>query len=200
MNNIFRLTETGIAHSVDTTLYQSWFDVGDVESILKQRRTPGRAHRVFITATRKAIRLTKCGNHRTGKIPRIAYIIGKKLCFFHRTANRNHTHRTVGGTKGDTWRATGQGSNRDHVMISRPPVFLEKTLNRRRSIVGSMLGQRRRRWTNIKPTLGQRCVFAGQVSGWNEWNEFDLLFERKDVLNSAVVFLGKDRLAFPIFY
>ena len=24
-----------------------------------------------------------------------------------------------------------------------------------------MLGQRRRRWTNIKPTLGQRPVFAG---------------------------------------
>ena len=23
-----------------------------------------------------------------------------------------------------------------------------------------MLGQRRRRWTNIKPTLGQRLVFA----------------------------------------
>ena len=26
--------------------------------------------------------------------------------------------------------------------------------------VGLMLGQRRRRWANIKPTLGQQCVFA----------------------------------------
>ena len=28
-------------------------------------------------------------------------------------------------------------------------------------IVGSMLGQRRRRWTNIDPALGQCLVFAG---------------------------------------
>ena len=29
-------------------------------------------------------------------------------------------------------------------------------------IVGSMLGQRRRRWTNIEPALGQCLVFAGR--------------------------------------
>ena len=29
------------------------------------------------------------------------------------------------------------------------------------AIVGSMLGQRRRRWTNIEPALGQCLVFAG---------------------------------------
>ena len=27
-----------------------------------------------------------------------------------------------------------------------------------------MLGQRRRRWANISPTLGQRLVFAGQLT------------------------------------
>ena len=28
---------------------------------------------------------------------------------------------------------------------------------------GLMLAQRRRRWANISPTLGQRLVFAGRV-------------------------------------
>ena len=31
-------------------------------------------------------------------------------------------------------------------------------------IVGSMLGQRRRRWTNIETALGQCLVFAGESS------------------------------------
>ena len=29
--------------------------------------------------------------------------------------------------------------------------------------VGLMLGQRRRRWPNIKPTSGQRLVIAGEI-------------------------------------
>ena len=33
--------------------------------------------------------------------------------------------------------------------------------SRRSPKVGLMLGQRRRRWTNIEPTLGERLVFAG---------------------------------------
>ena len=32
---------------------------------------------------------------------------------------------------------------------------------RRLTNAGLMLGQRRRRWTNIKPTLGKRLVLAG---------------------------------------
>ena len=38
-----------------------------------------------------------------------------------------------------------------------------------RPIVGSMLGQRRRRWPNIDPTMGQRIVFAGNSSLGQEW-------------------------------
>ena len=33
---------------------------------------------------------------------------------------------------------------------------------RRLPNVGFMLGQRRRRWTNLKLTLGQRVMFAGK--------------------------------------
>ena len=32
-------------------------------------------------------------------------------------------------------------------------------------IVGSRLGQRRRRWTNIKPAMGECLVFAGLLVG-----------------------------------
>ena len=32
--------------------------------------------------------------------------------------------------------------------------------------VGLMLGQRRRRWTNIEPTLGESHVFAGFAQNW----------------------------------
>ena len=37
---------------------------------------------------------------------------------------------------------------------------------RRWGNVGFMLGQRRRRWANIKPTLAQRLVFAGNTIIW----------------------------------
>ena len=41
-------------------------------------------------------------------------------------------------------------------------LFREIPANTRRSAnVGLMLGQRRRRWPNIKPTLAERLVFAG---------------------------------------
>ena len=32
--------------------------------------------------------------------------------------------------------------------------------------VGTMLGQRLRRWSNIVPTLGERLVFAGRIQTW----------------------------------
>ena len=33
-------------------------------------------------------------------------------------------------------------------------------------IVGSRLSQRRRRWTNIEPTMGECLVFARLLVGW----------------------------------
>ena len=41
------------------------------------------------------------------------------------------------------------------------------TNTRRLSKVGLMLGQRRRRWPSIKPTLDQRLVFVGLTVGKN---------------------------------
>ena len=43
------------------------------------------------------------------------------------------------------------------------PVGPENT--RHWAIVGSMLGQRRRRWTNIEPTMAECLVFAGGLLG-----------------------------------
>ena len=52
--------------------------------------------------------------------------------------------------------------NRSDTLYMGTNYYSEPTANTRRPPnVGSMLGQRRRRWTNIEPTLGERLVFAG---------------------------------------
>ena len=38
-----------------------------------------------------------------------------------------------------------------------------------------MLGQRRRRWANIKPTLAQRIVFTGYYANMVHWSTFNPL-------------------------
>ena len=48
--------------------------------------------------------------------------------------------------------------------------------------VGLMLGQRRRRWADVSPTLGQRLVFAGHVL--YRVNKYGLLNMLKNVTST----------------
>ena len=47
--------------------------------------------------------------------------------------------------------------------------------------VGLMLVERRRRWANIKPTLGQRIVFAG--NNVNKWISLTIIYSRRKIYN-----------------
>ena len=48
-----------------------------------------------------------------------------------------------------------------NIHLTNNQVRLSPTNTRRWPKVGLLLGQRRRRWANIPPTLGQRLMFAG---------------------------------------
>ena len=56
-------------------------------------------------------------------------------------------------------------------------------------IAGSMLCQRRRRWHNIKPTLGQRLVFTGYkqtictVDDIHPSKQLDLRYEEQEQIH-----------------
>ena len=68
-------------------------------------------------------------------------------------------------------------------LVCHPNICWNDTADTRRSPnAGTMLGQRRRRWTSIVPALGERLVFAGEghkhkipiilwlnEMKWNEW-------------------------------
>ena len=55
-------------------------------------------------------------------------------------------------------------SRRTHLACSSIRVTTQPENTRQaRTNIGSMLGQRRRRWTNIEPMFGQRLVFAGVI-------------------------------------
>ena len=56
--------------------------------------------------------------------------------------------------------------------------------------VGLMLGQRRRRWANIKPTLGQPLVFAG-MAHVDTWGIVTLSYQSGNLIKNI------DRFAEP---
>ena len=58
----------------------------------------------------------------------------------------------------------GRGRHHDAVILKAKRGLNYPTIMRRCPSVGLMLGQRHRRWTSIKLTLGQRLVFAGRCS------------------------------------
>ena len=96
------------------------------------------------------------------------------------------------------WRSSTKGTNTscfwslaDHVLVDHPrghslnptpwfstPPSITTTSTtphnpantRRWTIVVLMLGQRRRRWANNKPTLVQGVVFAGHATHWLHWS------------------------------
>ena len=55
--------------------------------------------------------------------------------------------------------------------------------------VALMLGQRRRRWSDIKATLGRCLVLAGFIRIYQSKNHWTILFSKKDPPASSLLFL-----------